>query len=59
MGEAGPAGHYGLKIMHERAQEIGAEFEIHSIPGAGTRVALGLPMNHNFAPQQLPIKGVN
>jgi signal transduction histidine kinase len=36
---AGPRpGHYGLRTMRERAEAIGAEFRLHSRPGAGTRV---------------------
>jgi nitrate/nitrite-specific signal transduction histidine kinase len=33
-------GHYGLVIMHERAQRIGAEFEMESSIGLGTKVRL-------------------
>lgn len=32
--------HYGLRIMHDRAREIGADFNIESEPGRGTRVSL-------------------
>jgi len=32
--------HYGLRIMHDRATEIGAIFNIESEPGLGTRVSL-------------------
>ena len=32
--------HYGLRIMHDRALEIGALFNIESEPGRGTRVSL-------------------
>ncbi len=37
-------GHYGLAIMRERAQRIGAEIELESAAGAGTRVRLNLPV---------------
>ena len=37
-------GHYGLTIMRERAQRIGAEIELESAAGAGTRVRLKLPV---------------
>lgn len=30
--------HYGLAMMRERAEEIGADLEIHSSPGGGTTV---------------------
>lgn len=33
-------GHYGLAIMHERAQRIGAEIEVESTEGHGTCVRL-------------------
>ncbi|GAB4501571.1 MAG: hypothetical protein Fur0035_11140 [Anaerolineales bacterium] len=38
-----PAGHFGLVGLYERAQLIGAELEIISAPGAGTRVLISLP----------------
>ena len=34
---------YGLKIMRERASEIGADIEISSQPGEGTRILLKIP----------------
>jgi two-component system nitrate/nitrite sensor histidine kinase NarX len=36
-------GHYGLTIMRERAQRIGAQIEVDSTEGAGTRVRLSIP----------------
>jgi signal transduction histidine kinase len=38
------AGHWGLKGMRERAQEIGSDLEIRSQPGAGTEVELKIPL---------------
>ncbi len=35
-----PAGHLGLKIMEERAQEIGASLQIETKPGQGTMIKL-------------------
>jgi len=35
--------HVGLRIMRERAQTIGAEVDVQSQPGDGTRVVLTLP----------------
>jgi PAS domain S-box-containing protein len=35
-----PSGHYGLGMMHERAQEVGAKLKITSQPGKGTDVAI-------------------
>jgi signal transduction histidine kinase len=40
---AGP-GHFGLVGMQERAREIGARFEVRSLPGRGTRVQVSLPL---------------
>jgi signal transduction histidine kinase len=44
--QAVPAGHLGLNIMEERAEEIGARLEIQSEPGQGTnvRIAWTAPM---------------
>ncbi len=36
-------GHYGLSTMRERASKIGAEVEIASSPGQGTRIVLRIP----------------
>ena len=35
--------HFGILGMRERARQIGAEFDIRSVPGAGTEVTLLLP----------------
>lgn len=40
-------GHFGLKIMKERAEESGATLRINSIPGRGTEVILKLPIMVN------------
>lgn len=40
----GGPGHYGLIGMKERAAQIGAEIELNSQPGAGTIVAVRLPI---------------
>lgn len=37
------AKHFGLSIMRERAERIGAQLEIRSTPGGGTRVLLAIP----------------
>jgi two-component system, NarL family, nitrate/nitrite sensor histidine kinase NarX len=36
-------GHYGMKIMRERAQRIGGEIKVESLKGYGTRVQLFFP----------------
>jgi signal transduction histidine kinase len=40
---AGKAGHWGLSGMRERAQKIGAQFNIWSHSGAGTEIELSVP----------------
>ena len=39
----------GLRIMRERAARIGAAVELHSAPGAGTRVRVSLPEPQRLA----------
>jgi two-component system nitrate/nitrite sensor histidine kinase NarX len=39
-GSIPPEGHYGLTIMRERARRIGAQIEVDSAKGEGTRVRL-------------------
>ena len=41
--ETGRDGHWGLRGMRERAQQIGAQLDIWSEPGAGTEVDLRVP----------------
>ena len=36
----GPAGHFGLQGMRERAEQIKAELRVESKPGVGTKVSL-------------------
>jgi two-component system nitrate/nitrite sensor histidine kinase NarX len=40
-----PATRHGLRVMRERADLLGAEFQIVSAPGEGTRVRLELPVS--------------
>jgi signal transduction histidine kinase len=40
-------GHYGLKIMQERAVLIKGELKIDSFPGQGTQVKLTIPLGSN------------
>ena len=42
--EFAPGGHYGLLGLYERAELIGAALEIHSGPGHGTQLSIGLPL---------------
>jgi signal transduction histidine kinase len=37
-------GHFGLQGMHERANKIGAVFELESGPRGGTRIAVSVPV---------------
>ena len=46
--EPGPT-HVGLSIMRERAQRIGAEVDVVSVPGSGTSVTLTLPARQPLA----------
>jgi two-component system nitrate/nitrite sensor histidine kinase NarX len=39
--------HFGLSTMRERAEAIGAEFDLDSEPGAGTRVTVRLSVVSN------------
>jgi signal transduction histidine kinase/ligand-binding sensor domain-containing protein len=41
---AGPEGHYGLRGMRERAQQIGAKLTVDSAIGKGTRVFVEAPV---------------
>lgn len=41
--------HVGLRIMRERAERIGAQVEVDSVPGAGTCVVLTLPQRQALA----------
>lgn len=36
--------HFGLSTMRERAESIGATFELSSAPGAGTRISVHTPL---------------
>jgi signal transduction histidine kinase len=37
--------HFGLNTMRERAEAMGAEFQVDSVPGAGTRITVRVPKN--------------
>ncbi len=41
--------HVGLRIMQERARNIGATVEVASVPGSGTCVVLKLPERMGLA----------
>jgi signal transduction histidine kinase len=43
LGEAGRTGHYGLKGMRERAEQLGAQLDVWSQQEAGTEVELRVP----------------
>jgi len=46
----GRAGHYGIIGMKERASQIGADLEVASAPGRGTRVSVRVPVAHGPLP---------
>ncbi len=37
-------GHYGLRFMRERAEEIGGSLEVTSVPGQGTDIMIRVPI---------------
>jgi len=41
--DEGPAGHFGLRGMRERAQKIGGKFTVWSAPASGTELVLSVP----------------
>ena len=43
------SGHWGLKTMRERAQQIGAELKISSTPGHGTELEIVAPITSSLA----------
>jgi ligand-binding sensor domain-containing protein/signal transduction histidine kinase len=43
-GNSGPEGHYGIRGMHERAQQIDASLLVDSNPGGGTRILVHAPL---------------
>jgi signal transduction histidine kinase len=45
----GPAGHWGMKGMRERAKRIGGQLEVWSDHGAGTEVELTVPGSTAYA----------
>lgn len=46
-----PAGghRFGLQVMQERAKEAGGAVQVHSAPGAGTRVVITMPLGKELA----------
>ncbi|OON40338.1 hypothetical protein BTJ39_07935 [Izhakiella australiensis] len=36
--------HYGLAIMHGRAQALNGQFSLHTVPGSGTRIDVSFPL---------------
>lgn len=43
-------GHYGLRIMQERAERVDGAFYLESAPGAGTHIIVRLPAEQSAAP---------
>ncbi len=41
---SGPEGHFGIRGMQERADEIDAALVLESTPGGGTRVSVEAPL---------------
>ncbi|GAB4542027.1 MAG: hypothetical protein Kow0063_33510 [Anaerolineae bacterium] len=44
------SGHFGLRIMQERAEAIGGELSLQSLPGRGTRLQVRLGSQHPVDP---------
>jgi signal transduction histidine kinase len=44
------ASQYGLRSMRERAESIGADFQVTSVPGDGTTVRLQIPIRDKVEP---------
>ena len=42
--------HFGLRIMQERAEAIGGQLSLHSIPGQGTRLQVTICSSQTPAP---------
>jgi signal transduction histidine kinase len=57
-GDGNPAGHCGgtgLAVMQERAEQLGGQFFLFSVPGKGTRMRLWVPLpRRRYVPQQTP-----
>jgi len=43
-------GHVGLRVMRERAEEIGGAFAVHSSVGQGTRIVVSIPLKVEASP---------
>lgn len=49
-----PQGHYGLEGIRERGRLLGAQVDIRSAPGEGTRIALEIPVHWPPATENQP-----
>jgi len=47
---AGGRGHHGLANMRARTEALGGRFEVHSQPGAGTRIIVAVPRQARSRP---------
>jgi signal transduction histidine kinase/ligand-binding sensor domain-containing protein len=56
--DEGKPGHFGLLGMRERANKLGAHFEVWSSPGAGTEVDLRVPANVAYRRSQAASRGI-
>lgn len=46
---AGKDGHWGLTMMKERAEEVGADFHIWTTPSSGTEIKVSIPSRAAYA----------
>jgi signal transduction histidine kinase len=42
--QSGGSQRFGLRVMQERAEEVGGTVQVHSAPGEGTRVVITMPL---------------
>jgi signal transduction histidine kinase len=54
----GRPGHFGLLGMRERAQQLGADIEVWSKPGAGTEIDLRVPAEVAYRSSQPATRGM-
>lgn len=52
-------GHYGLRIMRERASDIGANFQIISEPGSGTQISIWHPLGGDISLDSMTFFGTH
>ncbi len=54
LADEGPPGHFGMRGMRERAQQIGGKLTVWSAPGSGTELVLSVPAVRAYAASSVP-----